>query len=253
MLLTHLVGRLGRNDVRLIGRDRFLIFMFAFAAYIAIALRYLLPWADGYLREQGVMPGGAIPIPLSDVFPMLVAYMGIFTGAMLVGTIFGFMLLDEKENSTLLAMLVTPVPIRSYLLYRVGLPAVLSFFVVTGMLLIIGQSLLPIWQMSLLALGGSLTAPIFTLFFATIAENKVQGFAYAKFGGVSGWIIMIGFFITMPWQWLFGLFPPFWISKAYWLALEGSNWWWGAWLLGITLQIALIGLLMKQFSKVIYR
>ena len=108
MLMTELVSRLGRNDARLIGRDRFLIFMFAFAAYIAIALRYLLPWADGYLREQGVMPGDTIPIPLSDVFPMLVAYLGIYTGAMLVGTIFGFMLLDEREHNTLLAMLVTP-------------------------------------------------------------------------------------------------------------------------------------------------
>ena len=252
MEMTQLVRRLGRSDLKLIGRDRFLIFMFLFAVYIAVALRFLLPWADGYLAEHEIMPGASIPLRLAEVYPMLVAFMGLFTGALLVGTVFGFVLLDEKDNNTLRAMLVTPVPLPRYLLYRVGLPAVLAVVIVLGMVLVINQAVPPLWQLLPLSAGAGLTAPIVTLFFATFAENKVQGFAYTKFAGVSGWTIMIGYFIAAPWQWLVGLFPPFWISKAYWLALEGSPDWWLALLLGIVLQLGLVYWLINRFTRTIY-
>lgn len=253
MLMTQLVTRLGRNDAKLIGRDSFLIFMFLFAAIIATVLRFGLPALNSYLSETGIMPGETIPLSLADVYPMLVAYMALYTGALLVGTVFGFMLLDEKDQNTLRAMLITPVPLSKYVAYRLGMSAVFAFVIVLGMVLIINQALLPLWQMILLAAGGALAAPIVTLFFAVLAENKVQGFAYSKFGGISGWFIMIGWFIPQPWQWLFGLFPPFWIAKAYWLALEGSSWWWLALLVGIVLQLALIRWFVQRFNKVAYR
>jgi fluoroquinolone transport system permease protein len=253
MSTTQLVARLGRNDVRLIGRDRFLLFMFMFAAYIAIALRYGLPWMNDFLAAQGIMPGATISISLSDIYPMFVAYLGFYTGALLVGTVFGFVLLDEKDNKTLKAMMVTPVRPTQYVTYRVALPAFLAFFVTLGMALFINLAQLPLWQMVLIAAGASLTASIVALFFATFAQDKVQGFAYSKFGGISGWAFLIGWFVPAPWQWLFGLFPPFWVGKAYWLALEGVSWWWVALLVGIVLQLGLIRLLVRRFHDVAYR
>lgn len=253
MLMTQLVGKLGRNDAKLIGRDSFLIFMFLFAAVIAIVLRFGLPWMNSYLAEKGVLPGETISMSLSDIYPMFVAYLAFYTGALLVGTIFGFVLLDEKDNNTLKAMLITPVPLKHYVAYRVGLPAVMAFFITLGMALLINQVLLPLWQMVLVAAGASLTAPIVALFFATFARDKVQGFAYSKFGGISGWAFLIGWFVPEPWQWLIGLFPPFWVGKAYWLALGGVNWWWVALIVAVILQLALIRLLIERFNKVAYR
>lgn len=253
MQMTQLITRLGRSDVKLIRRDRFLIFMFLFTVYISEALRFLLPWLNTNLAERGVMPGDTIPIPLSDIYPMLVAYMALYSGALLVGTIFGFMLLDEKDHNTLKAMFVTPVTPGQYALYKVGLPAVLSFFVVIAMVLVIDQALLPLGQLILISAGAALTAPIIALFFPLVAENKVAGFAYAKFAGISGWTILIGFFIAAPWQWLFGLFPPFWVSKAYWLALDGNGLWWVALLLGFVLQGVTIRWMLRSFGKVAYR
>ncbi len=253
MLMTQLVTKLGRNDAKLIGRDSFLIFMFVFAAIIATVLRLGMPALNSYLIETGVMPGEMITISFSDVYPMIVAYMALYTGALLVGTVFGFVLLDEKDQNTLKAMLVTPVPLRKYVAYRVSMSAVFAFVIVLGMVLIINQALLPLWQMILFAAAGALAAPIVTLFFAVLAENKVQGFAYSKFGGISGWFIMIGWFIPQPWQWICGIFPPFWIAKAYWLALDGNSWWWVVLLLGIVLELALIGWFIQRFNKVAYR
>lgn len=253
MQMTNLVGKLGRNDLKLIGRDSFLLFMFLFAIIIAVVLRFGMPWLNNILIENGVMPSQTFAMSLADVYPMLVAYMAIYTGALLVGTVFGFVLLDEKDQNTIKAMLVTPVPLKRYVLYRVGGPAILAFVIILGMAYFINQALLPWWQMILISAGGALTAPIISLFFATVAENKVQGFAYSKFGGISGWTILIGWFVPEPWQWLIGLFPPWWISKAYWLALEGRNGWWIVLIIGVVLQIALINWLMQQFNKVAYR
>lgn len=252
MLMTELVRKLGRNDARLITRDSFLIFMFVFAAIIAVVFRFGLPWLDATLAANEVMPGPVIPIRLAEVFPMLVAYMAFYTGAVLVGTVFGFMLLDERDQNTLKALMVTPVSVRRYALYRTGAPAVLAFVIVLLMVAVIDQALLPLWQTVLLAAGASLAAPIIALFTATFAANKVQGFAYTKFVGISGWFIMIGWFIPTPWQWLCGLFPPFWIAKAYWLALAGSGWWWAVLAVGIVLEIGLIGWLLGRFTRVAY-
>jgi len=253
MTVTQLVGKLGRNDARLIGRDSFLIFMFLFAAIIATVLRFGLPWMNEYLAANGILPSASISTRLSDVYPMFVAYMAFYTGALLVGTVFGFALLDEKDSKTLRAMLVTPVPPRQYVAYRVAVPAVLAFFVTLGMALFMNVAQLPLWQMALIAAGASLTAPIIALFFATFAEDKVQGFAYSKFGGISGWAFLIGWFVPTSWQWLIGIFPPFWVGKAYWLALDGVGWWWLVLLVGIVSQLGLIWLLIGRFNKVAYR
>lgn len=253
MQMTQLVRKLGRNDVKVIGRDNFLRFMFMFAFIIAIVLRFGLPWMNDYLIEQGVLNETTFISSLVEVYPMFVAYLSIYTGPLLVGTIFGFMLLDEKDDNTIRAMMVTPVPLQQYLTYRVIAPIVLTYIIVIGQVLFINQALIPLWQLLLIATGASLTAPIISLFFATFAANKVQGFALSKFGGVSGWTIMLGWFAPMPFQLLIGIFPPFWISKAYWMILEGNNLWWAALIIGIITQIGLIALLMRRFSQAAYK
>jgi fluoroquinolone transport system permease protein len=252
MQMTELVQKLGRNDVKLIGRDSFLIMMASYILVIAVILRFALPALNTYLIDNGVLPSETIDLSLVDVYPMLVAYLSIYLGAVFVGVIFGFVLLDEKDDNTLKALLVTPLPPSQYVLYRVGVPAVIAAFAVTVVMLVINQALVPFWQIPLLAAGAALTAPITALFFAAAAENKVQGFAMSKFVGLAGMTILIGWFIDEPAQWLFGLFPPFWVAKAYWMALAGSPWWGAVLLIGIVLEVGLILLLVRRFNRVVY-
>ncbi|MEM7538422.1 MAG: hypothetical protein AAF639_40010 [Chloroflexota bacterium] len=251
--LGSLMGQLAKNDLKLIWRDRFLVFMVSFIVYIAIALRYILPWLNSYLAEAGLLPNATIPQSLIDFYPLIIAYFAIFDGALISGTVFGFALLDEKDDDTIKAMLVTPVPFHQYMIYRVIVPIIMAFVVVLLMLLVIGQSLIPLWQLVLISAGASLTAPIISLFYGIFAANKVQGFAMAKFVGVAGWAIPIGWFIAGPLQWLFGLFPPFLISKAYWMILAGDSLWWVVLTVGVVLQIGMIGVFIRWFHQVAYR
>jgi len=252
MQMTQLIRQLGRNDVKLIGRDSFLVFMFAFAIVLATVLRLGLPALNDYLIEQNILNETTFISSLEELYPMFVAYLVLYTGALLVGTIFGFMLLDEKDHNTIKAMLVTPVSMNQYLTYRVGMPAVIAFGVVLFQFLFINQALVPLWQIILLSAGAALTAPIVALFFSTFAANKVQGFALSKFGGISGWSILLGWFVPMPLQLVIGLYPPFWVSKAYWMILEGNDLWWAALIIGVITQLGLIALLMRRFTNVAY-
>ena len=250
---TRFIRTFARNDLRLFGRDRFLLFMLLFVPALAVVLRFGLPWLNSYLAETGVLPSESVSRSLADFYPLIVSFLAVFEGALIAGTIIGFFMLDEKENDTIKAMLVTPVPLHRYAIYRLGLAAILTFFVILALLLFIDQALPSLWQVLLISAGGSLLAPIITLFYVTFPENKVQGMAYGKFVSIAGMTILFGWFVAEPWQWLFGLFPPFWICKAYWLALEGSAWWWSVLMLGIVLQTGLIALLMKRFRIVAYR
>jgi fluoroquinolone transport system permease protein len=253
MQITDLVLKLGRNDVKLIRRDSFMLLLLGFILWISLILRYVLPWLNGYLAATGVLPGESVDATLAEYYPLIIGYLAIFEGALIVGFLFGFILLDEKDDNTLLAMLVTPLPLRQYLMYRVVLPCVLAFVVILAMTLFIGVALPSFWQLLLIAAGASLAAPIASLFFGIFAENKVQGFAYSKFSGLAGMLIIASWFVSEPLQWGFGIFPPFLISKAYWMAVEGSGLWWMILLAGVVLQIALIAWMMRVFTRVMYR
>ncbi|MEZ4380383.1 MAG: hypothetical protein R3A79_03490 [Nannocystaceae bacterium] len=106
------------------------------------------------------------------------------------------------------------------------------------------------WGMRLLlVLGVAPVAPITTLLLATFAANKVQGLAFTKFGGVAGLTILIGWFVPLPWQWALGVFPPFLIAKAYWLALAGDLLWIAAYALGVLLELLALSWLLRRFRE----
>ena len=254
MEMTQLIQKLGRQDIKLIARESFLVFMLFFVFGFGAILRWGFPAADAFLANQGLMPSDAIPYRVSDLYPMFVTYMGMYTvGSLLVGTVFGFLLLDEKDFNTIKAVIVTPLPMRQYLLYRIGVPIILSFFVILFTVYFFNQALLPFWLLLPISIAASLSTALFVLFYAVFAENKVQGFAYSKFGGLAGATLLISWFIPQPWQWLFGLFPPFWIGKSYWMAYDGNGLWWLVLLVGIAYHIVMIRWLVQRFIKVAYK
>lgn len=139
-----------------------------------------------------------------------------------------------------------------YVAYRVAVPTLIGVIMVIAVVLIAGVAVPPWWQLALLAVGVSLYAPISALFYAVYAENRVQGFALAKFPGILSMLLTISWFVGEPLQLLFGLLPPYWAVKAYWLALEDDPLWVGSLLLGIVLQGVVVMYLARRFEQVAY-
>ena len=237
---ARVVGALLRNDVRLIFRDPLLVVLSLMALAMGLACRFALPAIDEGLAAAGVMPSEPGGMRFRETFPLWVAFIGFWQAALMPGVVFAFLLIDEKEDRTLAAMQVTPVPFRGYLLYRVALPFAMAFVFALVVPLLIGFGAIPWWQRIPLAFGAATTAPLATLLCARFANDKVQGLAFTKIAGVAGLTILVGYFLSGPWQWLMGLFPPFLIAKAYWMAHDGSPTCAIPLLLATTLQLALL-------------
>src|SRR5690606_22950670 len=164
MNIVKVLRSLGPIDVRNIRRDSLVAWMIYIPILMAVVLRFSLPFVHARLLEQ-------YNFDLTQYYTVLLSYFFIGTCPMVFGAVIGFLLLDEKDDRTLTALQVTPMPLSSYIVYRVSIPIVLTFV----MLIIIFPlaNLTPFNLKVILnsALASSPMAPIFALFLASIAEN----------------------------------------------------------------------------------
>ena len=246
--LLTLVSRLIRTDIRLIGRDSFLPGIVMFSLGAAVLLRLGLPWL---LDQMAANPG--ISLDVTVFVPLLVGYIVIFEGATLGGIMIAFILLDERDDHTIDALLVTPLPITYYIGYRIAVAIAIAFGTVLLQMAIVGQALIPLWQLLPIAAVAALMGAFSELFLVSFASNKVEGFAQLKFISTLGLLVLAAWFLPMPWQLLIGLFPPYWAVKAYWLAQAGDPNWWLALLIGLLLMLGVLVYLIRRFNRLIHR
>ena len=237
------LGALLAADLRNIRRDTLLRFLLAYPLVTGILLRYLIPFAEQGLRST---------YDIRPHYPLLVPFFGMITMPAMAGLVIGLLLLDERDEGTMTALQVTPLPMRAYLGYRMLLPTLWSIAAIFIMVPLMGIG--SVGARSLLAIGvvGALLAPIFALIFIAFAANKVQGLALSK--GISVLLSgpFIAWFVPAPWQYLFGIFPSYWPMKAYWAETAGGNMW--PWLAGGVVVAALyIVPLLMRFNRTLYR
>ena len=237
------VAALTLSDVRNIQRDSLLRFLLIYPWILGLLIRFLLPWITQGLTGR---------FDLLPYFPLLVSFFGVLITPQLAGYVIGFLLLDERDDGTLTALQVTPLTMNRYLAYRLTVPVVIgvaSIFVVLLLANLIDVPLGPAIPVALLA---GLEGPIFALMLASLAANKVQGFAIMKGLGIFFLAPFVAWFVAEPWQWLIGIFPTYWPVKAFWVMLEGGNYW--PWLaLGLAVHIVWLAALLKRFNRVSYR
>jgi len=236
---------LGLGDVRNIGRDSLLAWMIFIPLLTGLVVRLLLPRLTPWLLSR-------YGFDLTPYDGLLMSYLVVLMTPILFGAVIGFLLLDERDDQTLLAMQVTPLPLSSYLLYRLSLPVGLS--VVMNLLLfpLTGLGVLPLSAQLPVVILAALQAPLMALFLGTFAENKVAGFALTK--GINAVLVLptLSFFFPPVWQWLMALIPTFWPLKLFWVLLAGGNGW-GYFFVGVIFQVGLLLILMRRFERVLHR
>ncbi len=235
---------LGPVDLKNMGRDAMLLWIPVLPLILALVLRIGVPELSLFLRARwGFDLEPYYPLILSN-FLMLVPAIG--------GMVVGFLLLDERDDRVLSALLVTPMPIGGYLLYRVSVPILLGLAMTLASYPFTGLPLVPLADLLVVALLGSLTGPLLALFLASFAENKVTGFALVKIINAVMLIPIAAFFMTSRWQLLAGVVPTYWPLKILWLAVDGLPYWHYA-LVGLIVNLAALAMLMGRFTRVIYQ
>jgi fluoroquinolone transport system permease protein len=245
-MMIRVVRTLGAFDRINIGRDPLLRGMMVLPLILALVIRFTVPPIVARLE---MMTGVGFQPHLEPV----VGYSLLTLVPILAGTVIGFLLLDQRDDGTLTALRVTPLPLAGYLTYRLAVPVLLSVVLTAVMFPVAGFGGLGLPTLLVAALGAAPFAPVFALFLGSFAANKVQGFALMKASNLVLILPLIAYFAPSRWDLALGVVPTYWPARAYWLLLEGKA---TAWLflgVGVLYQGLLIVLLLRRLARVMGR
>lgn len=244
MNIVQVWRALGPIDVRNVRRDPLLRWLVVLPLVVALAARWLLP---SLLVELEAF----MQIPLLPYYSPFMAFILLLLGPMLAGVVVGFLLLDQRDDRTLFALQVTPLSLNNYLAYRLMLPVLIGLLLSLVVLPLSGLVQLNILYLLAVALAAAPIAPLFALFLAAFAANKVQGFAIQK--GLGAVILppLVAYFVPAPWHWLFGLVPTYWPAQVLWLAQAGSGQLWLYLGVGLLVQGLLLWYLVRRFDRLL--
>ena len=237
---------LGAIDAHNVVRDSMLRWIALFTPAFGLLFRFGVPSVAEALRRQ-------FNFDLVSYYPLLMSFLPLILAGM-IGSVVGFLLLDQRDDQTLSALLVTPLSLGDYLRYR--LSGLMLVSVVFGAVMVPLAGLTPTTplQAVVTAVTAAPLAPIYALFLGTMAANKVQGFALAKAVGIVMVPCIVSYFVTGPWQKAFGLLPHYWPLKVFWLFNEGTT---RAALvhalIGLAWQSVILMVLVRRFSHVAKR
>ena len=243
--LATVVRALGPIDVKSVARDSMLRWLIGMPVVFALAFRWGIPGLDSWLGER-------YGFDLAPYYPLLTSFLVLMVPTMM-GSVVGFLLLDERDDHTLSAIQVTPLTVEGYLAYRIAVPMVVSLPVMVASIAIADLVTMEPGLALAAATQAAPVAPLYALFVASFASNKVQGFALLKGAGVLTWPPLIAWFVSSPWQVAFGIDPLYWPVKLFWMLEAGEPGAWIYFLAGLSYQSLMIAMLIRRFKTVITR
>lgn len=206
-----------RRDMRNGMRDPMLMLIVFGSLLIIAIMRYgvplLLEWLYMKLGVDLQPYHAHIAVFLLSLIPLL------------IGSAVGLLMLDEKDERLVDCYAVTPLRIQGYFIYRLLLPVMLCGLLLLLFIWISGthsahsaHSALSAFPLLLLVLE----APLYALFLASVASNKVEGLALTKFISLSVLGALCSNLATAPWHWLGSWLPVFWPFRLY-LSLDETG------------------------------
>jgi fluoroquinolone transport system permease protein len=210
----------GRNDIRGTYRDPLLVMIVVAPVIWTTGVAVLTPRFTEMLAER-------YDFDLVPYYPLVLTAFLLLTSIIIVGGLASFLVLDEVDAGTLTALRVTPVPLSTFFAYRAA-----TVMVVTTAYVIATMSLSGILEPGLMralvpiGLLAGLSAVVTLLLIVAIANNKIQGLAAVRgLGMLIAGLPCLPWFIHSSWNLAFGVLPPYWAAKAFWVASEHGTWW----------------------------
>jgi fluoroquinolone transport system permease protein len=244
MSALRVIKSLGPIDAMNVRRDSLLRWIVALPILIALLARFFLPVIIARLEET-------LHISLSGYYPAIAGYALLITAPVMCGMVVGFLLLDERDDRTLLALRVTPLPPGIYLTWRLSMPMLTSIVITLVTFPLAGLEKPDILRLLVSALGVAPLAPLVALTLATFAKNKVQGFALVKASGVLQMAPLIAYFVHSAWQPALGIIPTYWPAKLLWAFQQEEATAWIYLAAGLAYQLLLLAVLMRRFNRIV--
>lgn len=193
--------RLIASDAMNIARDPMLLFAAGMSLLPALALALgKVPMDAAALATFGVAEISRFVVPIALVLP-----------ATLIGWVTGFLLLEDRDEGTLVALDVTPVGKSGFLAYRASITSLLAVAITLYAWPLIMPDVGVATVLCLAALV-ALNAVGFAVVLPAIARNKVEGLAVTKLTNILAVAPLLAA-IPSPLRYLAGVLPPFWIGE----------------------------------------
>lgn len=217
MKTFHLLRTLGPLDARSVGRDALLRWLIVLPLGVALAIRGVLP----PLLERAAP---LLPFEPATFYEPLMAYVLLLITPLLSGMVVGFQLLDLRDDGVLDALWITPPRLRGYLAYKLALPMLIGIALTLITFPLAGLHAGGPGALCIAALGIAPHGPLFALFLAGFAANKVQGFALAKISNVLLMLPIAALFAPLAWQPLLAIAPGYFPARLLWtLQIDASG------------------------------
>lgn len=182
-----------QKDVRVLLRDGLMVMLLVLPLLLAALLRAIVPW---------------IPLEGIDLYAAPAAVMAV---PAMIGSVLGFVLIEEREQRTWLLLRVLPLSEVRLFAYVGGLAAGMTFVASIGAAVIYGLAPRdPVGFVCMLTVN-ALAAPPLALAMGVFAPDKIQGMALSKIAGIPNQVPILIFLIPVAWQVLLAWSPYYWI------------------------------------------
>lgn len=223
-----------------VAKDAMLFLACSAPVLCGLFFQFVVPYAEELLTEH--FNNMAILSPYYLIFDLFLAVltpiMFSFVSAMVI--------LGEIDDGITNYMAVTPVGKGGYLISRLCIPSILSFFVTIIVMLIFSLTKIHFGMIMEISLLSSILGFIMSMMVVSISSNKVEGMAVTKLSGILIFGIPIPFFVSERIQYLFFPLPSLWISKY---AIENNM---ICFILCISVSIGWILFLLKKFMRKVF-
>ncbi len=201
----NLLFEIVRNDLKLIFRDKSLMVIFIVPVAVILLCRY------GISQLAPIVP------ELPNYYWLIIASFTMVNAAM-PSYLFGFILLDERDENIDIMLRVLPVPENFILKSRVGIMIILGYIFSVLIFALNGLIHFNFIQIAAISLLFSVIPPVSTFAITAFAKNKIEAATLYKALNVLLFIPVIAFF-TGDWlKYLFEIIPFFWIFETARLA-----------------------------------
>lgn len=235
------VTAFGRNDLRGTYRDPLLVMIVVAPVIWTTFVALLTQPFTKVLAER-------YDFDLVPYYPLVLTGFLLLTSIIVAGGLAAFLVLEEVDAGTLTALRVTPVPLSTFFAYRAGTVMVVTTIYVIATLSFSGL-LAPGLVPTLIPIGllAGVSAVVTLLLIVALASNKIQGLAMLRaLGMLIAGLPCLPWFIDSAWNLAFGVLPPYWAAKAFWVANDHGVWW-PYIVVGVLYNVAVGWLLFRRF------
>jgi fluoroquinolone transport system permease protein len=208
--------------------------------FILWALMHLIfPFLEALVMKQWSVDISSYYRQTGTFFLMLIP--------MMMGMVYGFILLDERDGGIITAISVTPTGKSGYLKLRMGIPLFLSFVFIILFLFLLGLTgTLNILQVIVVSVLISSQSLILLLVLGAFADNKVMGMAISKGFGILLMGPLLDFALPAPYNWSGAYSPLFWASRSLLSDSHGTFWVYAS--ITFLFHLLLIWILFRKFT-----